>query len=51
VRRISGNINAAHPRLNEAAVRLVLIGDWHEASERIIVECAAFDAVKGGQTT
>ena len=43
---VSGNINAAHPRLNEAVMSLVLIGDRHDVSKGIIVECATFDAVK-----
>ena len=47
---IPGNINTTHPRLNEVAMSLVLIGDRHDINEGIILERAAFDAVKNGQT-
>jgi hypothetical protein len=46
---IPGNINATHPRLNEVVMSLVLISDWHDINEGIILERAAFDAVKNGQ--
>lgn len=48
--RISRDVNATHPRVNEDITSLVLIGDWHDVGEGIVVESAAFDAVKGGQT-
>ena len=46
---VGGNINDAHPRLNESVVSLVLIGYQHDVSGKIMVECAAFDTVKGRQ--
>lgn len=48
--RISRDINAAHSRIDEVGMSLVLIGDWHDVNERIIVKIPAFDAIKDGQT-
>lgn len=49
MRRVSGDINAAHPRLDEVIMSLSLIGDRHDMSEGIIIKSATFDAVKDGQ--
>jgi hypothetical protein len=48
--RIAENINATHPRSNEVVTSFVHIGDWFDASKRIVLECAALGTVKGGQT-
>ena len=50
MRRISRDINTAHPHLNEFVMSLGLIGDWHDVNEGIVIKLAAFDTMNGGQT-
>lgn len=51
MRGISGNVNTAHPRIDEFSMSLVLIGNWHDVSEGIIVESTALDAMEEDKTT
>lgn len=47
---ISGNIDAAHPSVDEGGVSLTRIGYRHKINEGIIVERAALDTAKNCQT-
>lgn len=49
MRRISGDINAAHPRLNEVVMSVALVSDRHDVSEGIMVKSAILDAAKNSQ--